>query len=339
VFNFLESPKFLLGRGKEAEAIEVLHKIARFNRAPPPTLTVDDFAEIDQTMSQTSDPTSTAPLNTRTTAKKVVRESVQRIKHLKGLFETKLAAFTFAVLAIAYMGDFWSFNLAGEWWCVDCRIIKGDHPCQSFPLLTATGSFLPIILARNNVSSGTQTVTDTYRQYIYIYLPGILGCIMAMGAVNLPIVGRKVSCPARCPSGVWIGAFRLIDTLAPLVVVARLWCGTARIVHGDVYPGQDDGWLRRSQRVGVHHAERESVVIGLSRVLINRSAKPPPTSCTSSQFFNAVLYATTPELFPAYVRGSACGLLSTIGRLSGIVAPFAGTFGPLRLRNISQRAN
>jgi MFS family permease len=197
VFNFLESPKFLLGRGKEAEAIEVLHKIARFNRAPPPTLTVDDFAEIDQTMSQTSDPTSTAPLNTRTTAKKVVRESVQRIKHLKGLFETKLAAFTFAVLAIAYMGDFWSFNLAGEWWCVDCRIIKGDHPCQSFPLLTATGSFLPIILARNNVSSGTQTVNDTYRQYIYIYLPGILGCIMAMGAVNLPIVGRKASCPAR----------------------------------------------------------------------------------------------------------------------------------------------
>lgn len=63
-------------------------------------------------------------------------------------------------------------------------------------------------------------------------------------------------------------------------------------------------------------------------------------------FFNAILYATTPELvslpssplapltnlilttlpspqFPAYVRGSASGLLSTCGRLSGIVAPFA----------------
>lgn len=35
-------------------------------------------------------------------------------------------------------------------------------------------------------------------------------------------------------------------------------------------------------------------------------------------FFNAVLYATTPEMFPAYVRGSACGLASTLGRLSGV---------------------
>lgn len=40
--------------------------------------------------------------------------------------------------------------------------------------------------------------------------------------------------------------------------------------------------------------------------------------------FNAVLYATTPEMFPAYVRGTACGTASMFGRLSGIVAPFAG---------------
>ena len=37
--------------------------------------------------------------------------------------------------------------------------------------------------------------------------------------------------------------------------------------------------------------------------------------------FNAVLYAWTPEAFPAPIRGTACGLASFWGRLFSIVAP------------------
>jgi hypothetical protein len=55
------------------------------------------------------------------------------------------------------------------------------------------GSFLPIILLRNNVDSGRGTVTDTYRQYVYIYLPGILGAVLALISVQLPLIGRKWS--------------------------------------------------------------------------------------------------------------------------------------------------
>jgi hypothetical protein len=64
-------------------------------------------------------------------------------------------------------GDYWSFNLAGQ--------------------------FLPIILLRNNVSKGATNVTETYRQYVYIYLPGIIGAIIAMFSIQLPLVGRKWS--------------------------------------------------------------------------------------------------------------------------------------------------
>lgn len=39
--------------------------------------------------------------------------------------------------------------------------------------------------------------------------------------------------------------------------------------------------------------------------------------------YNALLYAYTPEAFPATFRGSASGMLSTLGRISGIVAPLA----------------
>lgn len=42
------------------------------------------------------------------------------------------------------------------------------------------------------------------------------------------------------------------------------------------------------------------------------------------QYFNAVLYASAPELFDTSYRGTVSGMLSCLGRISGIVAPFAG---------------
>ncbi len=38
--------------------------------------------------------------------------------------------------------------------------------------------------------------------------------------------------------------------------------------------------------------------------------------------YNALLYAFTPEAFPVPIRGSASGMLSTLGRISGIVSIF-----------------
>jgi hypothetical protein len=52
---------------------------------------------------------------------------------------------------------------------------------------------LPIVLLRNNVASGDGTVTDTYREYVYIYLPGVIGAVVALFSVQLPLLGRKWS--------------------------------------------------------------------------------------------------------------------------------------------------
>ncbi|PWN46060.1 MFS general substrate transporter [Ceraceosorus guamensis] len=43
--------------------------------------------------------------------------------------------------------------------------------------------------------------------------------------------------------------------------------------------------------------------------------------------FNAILYAYLPEVYPSSVRGTASGVASTLGRISGIVAPLIA--GPL----------
>lgn len=55
------------------------------------------------------------------------------------------------------------------------------------------GSYLPIILNNRNVSTGQNTVYDTYKQYLIIYSPGVIGCVLAMLAIQLPVLGRKVS--------------------------------------------------------------------------------------------------------------------------------------------------
>ena len=170
VFRFHESPKFLLSRGREAEAIEVLHKIAKFNRAPPPTLTLEMFAAIDEAdgVLATANAAGTGLAPTRAEKNKAVLKGVgKELARLKGIFTNKLSCFIFILLGITYMGDYWSFNLAG--------------------------AFLPIILLRNNVSTGQGTVQDTYQQYVIIYAPGILGAILALVSVQMPLVGRKWS--------------------------------------------------------------------------------------------------------------------------------------------------
>ena len=99
VFRFHESPKFLLSRGREAEAIEVLHKIAKYNKASPPTLTLEHFAAIDEEASQNGIVVEAPNAN----AKNVVANVFGKLKHLKGLFKNKLATLIFVLLAIAYM--------------------------------------------------------------------------------------------------------------------------------------------------------------------------------------------------------------------------------------------
>lgn len=95
IFTFHESPKFLLGKGEEAEAIEVLHKIAKFNKAAPPTLTLEMFREVEES---SGDQQAVAYEN-----KQVVKNFFGRFKHLKGLFTRRLQLFIFLLLAVTYM--------------------------------------------------------------------------------------------------------------------------------------------------------------------------------------------------------------------------------------------
>lgn len=98
VFNFHESPKFLVGKGRYQEAIDNLHKIAKFNGQSPPTLTVEDFHEVDRSLGL--EPTN-KPIGAN--VKGVILGVFKKFAHLKGIFGNKLQCFTFFLLTLAYM--------------------------------------------------------------------------------------------------------------------------------------------------------------------------------------------------------------------------------------------
>lgn len=93
-----------------------------------------------------------------------------------------------------------------------------------------------------------------------------------------------------------------------------------RTVYGHVHASAEYGGLRRPQRARVHHANRESNRIIAELLYLYASN----LLISGSQYFNAVLYASAPEMFNTSYRASASGMLSCLGRIAGIVAPIAG---------------
>jgi hypothetical protein len=113
VFTFHESPKFLLARGREQEALDVLHRIAKFNKQPAPTLTMEMFAAIDEIASNATSSTQVptgGPGGAKAATKNVVSGFGKELKRLKGIFTNKLSAFIFVLLALTYMVSSMSFE-------------------------------------------------------------------------------------------------------------------------------------------------------------------------------------------------------------------------------------
>lgn len=102
--------RFLLSKGREEEALAVLYKIAAFNKAPEPELTMDDFKLLDQQQDVSFD--SAAALNpaattqkrtTKQQAKHVLTRSVGQFKHLKGLFATPKMIWLSVSIVLSYV--------------------------------------------------------------------------------------------------------------------------------------------------------------------------------------------------------------------------------------------
>ncbi|KAK0252824.1 hypothetical protein LTS09_011981 [Friedmanniomyces endolithicus] len=163
VFNFKESPKFLVYRGFDDKAVEVLQHIAKTNNRPC-GVTKEDFealtTEQDSTVSRT-ELLGAGKAQLQTTMREKFFIEGARYKLLfKGWQMSRLTLLVW----LTYICDVWGFTLAG--------------------------TYLPTILALKN-GAISLTLKFTYRTYIAIYTPGIFGVLLGGLMYALPNVGRK----------------------------------------------------------------------------------------------------------------------------------------------------
>lgn len=248
-FRVPETPKYLLGRGRDQEAVDVVQQVAARN-GDVTWLTLAHFEAIDAELGvsarTTNDEEAAAPPSTAHAD--ILRRNLEKFKpeKLRALFSTPKLAVSMSLLLFL-------------WAAIG----------MAFPLYN---SFIPIFLENKGVEQGDSSLSTTYRNYAVQAVCGIPASLLGGLTVDMRRVGRKGTGTLAC---LGTGVFLFLFT----------------------------------------RATNSAGVIGFT--------------CAVAFFINlayGLLYAYTPELFPAPVRGSANGLVAFANRLSGLMAPIIAAY-------------
>ena len=138
VFHLYESPKFLMGRGKNEAAVANVHAVARYN-GKTSTLQVEHLDVLDNTYGKRE---------TDISAVAAIKRNLERfnLSHVRGLFHTKKLAFSTSLTILLW-------GLIG----------------LAFPLYNA---FLPYFLATRGAQTGDSSISITYRNTVIIAIMG-----------------------------------------------------------------------------------------------------------------------------------------------------------------------
>ena len=147
----LESPRYLVGKGKDEEAVRVVHELARYN-GKTSNLTLEQLWVAGGKNLEAGEE-GVVP------GKGVLRYISVGARHLKGLFATKKMAFstvlicfitcTFAVLSLCGIMTFLQW-----WWGSGCRYItRSYHTCESMPRRSSSSEMIPLLIFAKNCDS------------------------------------------------------------------------------------------------------------------------------------------------------------------------------------------
>jgi len=174
-FTVYESPKYLMGKGRDEDAVRIVHEVARRN-GKTSNLTLADL--------QACDPLGSGA---RTDAAAALERKLEKFNftHVKALFATKKLAFSTSLIMLV-----WAFIGLG------------------YPLYNA---FLPYLLEIRGAKFGDGSTYLTYRNSLIIAVLGIPGVLIGGALVEIPRFGRK---GALAASSVLTGVFLYASTTA-----------------------------------------------------------------------------------------------------------------------------
>ena len=155
VFNLYESPKYLMGRGKDAEAVEIVHKVARYNGVTS-NLTVEVLERVGKYGGEVGSGVDTSALG-------AIKRKVSMFSgdHVRALFATRKLAWNASVLIVLW-GTFSFSSMTG------CRY---SHPVAfiglAFPLYN---SFVTYYLATRGADFGDGSVYITCKFPRFLFM-------------------------------------------------------------------------------------------------------------------------------------------------------------------------
>ena len=248
LFSFQESPKFLLLKGKDKQAFQVVEYIAKFNKQEcqltlEELLAQNDITSTTPAKSAAYTQDSNSDNDNKVSSFILLRPVLVFVNRITALFATLYLARLTITTWLIYITDYWGFSLAGY--------------------------FLPIIIAKKNISHSTSPFI-TYRNYIITYSCGIPAVLIATKLIEIKFLGRK-----------WSMVISSALMAVSLILFVEVDSSVANIAFN-----------------------------GLEYFF--------------QSMFNAILYGWTAEAFPAHIRGTACGISSTWGRITASIAPLIG---------------
>ncbi|KAH0582368.1 hypothetical protein H2248_010313 [Termitomyces sp. 'cryptogamus'] len=229
IFKLYESPKYLMGRGRDEAAVDVVHRVAEHNGTTS-RLTLDELTQ----------PGSLSFVNSRemdTSAKGVIARQLAKFDagHMNSLFATKKLAYSTTLLIILWA-------LIG----------------LAFPLYNA---FVPFYLATRGADFGDGSLYITYRNQVILSVIGVPGALLAGYMVEMPILGRRGTLAI---STALTGALILASTTARTSNALLGWnCAyslTSNVMYGVLYAVTPELFPTKDRGTG------NAIVAGANRV-------------------------------------------------------------------------
>lgn len=234
VFKLYETPKYLISQNRNAEAIEVLNNLAKFNRTSVQPLTIEALEEVEmQYLGEVLPPPK--PDNIKSIAQRAFKTLGEfKFTHLRAMFNTKKNAISMTLIIFVW-------GLIGI----------------ASPLYF---DFLPIYLASHGASSGNGDINTTYRNNFIIVCCTIPGTILGGWVINWKIGRRGVLSLSLISTAVFLFAFTSARTQASILgfncassftsylMWAALYCYTPEVIPS-VYRGTGAGLAATTNRI------------------------------------------------------------------------------------------
>ncbi|KAF4617501.1 hypothetical protein D9613_006442 [Agrocybe pediades] len=215
IFTLYESPKFLMGKGRDEAAVDVVHRVAKRNGRES-ALTVEKLRGLgmygaSENGNRGGGEEGAEAKDYATTGSAVRRTlAVVDTNHVKPLFATRKLAYSTTLLIVLWA-------LIG----------------LAFPLYN---SFVTFYLATRGADFGDGSVYITYRNQVILSAIGVPGALLAGYMVELPVLGRRGTLSIfTFLTGVFILASTTARTSDALLGWNCAYSFTSNIMYGVLY--------------------------------------------------------------------------------------------------------